>query len=126
MAPRLRRMHSYSPRKRRTKAEMQRQILHDLQHKISSHVGSFLVLLKEGNGSQVQEAQSRAKMLLLKIAPEMQHVATLMGDRCAEIVQRYLSLVDRLLHSTPLSLDPALINDCFTLSLQLEKELQVA
>ena len=126
MTSKLRRMKPYHPRKRKTKAQLNKQVLHDLQHKISSNVGSLLVLMKEGKADLAQEAQHRAKTDFIKLAPQMQHTAQLLGERCSLIVGKYLDVINQLIHSNPLSLDPAMINDCYKVTEQLEQELRAA
>lgn len=126
MTSKLRRMKPYYPRKRKTKMEINRQILHDLQHKISSNVGSLLVLMKEGKQDLAQEAQNRARTDFLKLSPQMSQTAQHLGERYTLIVGKYLEIVDRLIHSNTLSIDPSIISQCYEVTERLEKELRVA
>ena len=58
MAPRLRKMKAYRPRRKRMQGiDLHKQCLHDLKHKISSDVGSLIVLYEEGNLDQITSAQ---------------------------------------------------------------------
>jgi hypothetical protein len=127
MAPRLRRMKPYHPRRKRSKGlGVQKQALHDLKHKISSDVGSLLVLIKEGNAAQIAAAQQKTKVDYLKHAEEMQVIAQKMGGRYAQAVRDYLDSVDNIVHTQASWIDDAKIRHCHTMTEKLEKELSVA
>ncbi|MBS0604289.1 MAG: hypothetical protein JSS60_04535 [Verrucomicrobia bacterium] len=126
MAPRLRRMKTYHPRRRAKRLDLNKQSLHDLKHKISSDVGSLIVLIEEGNTSQITQAQQKAKTDFLKHASEMQKIAQKMGDRFTRAVRDYLDSVDMIVHSNATWLDQAKIRHCYTMTEKLEKELGAA
>lgn len=126
MAPRLRRMKAYRPRRRTKGLELFKQSLTDLKHKISSDVGSLIVLFEEGNPKQITEAQQRAKSDFLKHSSEMQKIAQKMGDRYLRAVRDYLDSVDMIVHSSAAWLDEAKIRNCYTMTEKLEKELKAA
>jgi hypothetical protein len=127
MAPRLRRMKPYYPRKRRAKSnDLNKQALHDLEHKISSDVGALIVLYKEGNTAQIPSAQLKAKSDFLKYATEMQKIAQAMGDRYLHAVREYLDSVDVIVHSTSTWIDEAKVRHCESMKEKLEKEIAAA
>ncbi|MBS0620799.1 MAG: hypothetical protein JSS61_05005 [Verrucomicrobia bacterium] len=126
MAPRLRHMRAYRPRKRTKGASLHKQALHDLKHKISSNVGAMLVLHEEGDNSQFSLAQARAKSEFLKHRSEMEKIASTMGDRYMKAVRDYLNSVDTLLHVDPNWIDQEKIRTCYQMTERLEKELQIA
>lgn len=126
MAPRLRRMKSYRPRRRSKGLDLDKQSLHDLKHKISSDVGSLIVLFEEGNPVQISEAQQKAKSDFLKHSVEMQKIAQKMGDRYLRAVRDYLDSVDMIVHSSATWLDDAKVRHCYTMTEKLEKELTAA
>ncbi len=126
MTLKLRRMKAYHPRKRRKKGDLYKQTLHDLQHRLSADVGSLLLLVKEGSKEQIEKAHIQAKTDFLKTAPEMKHVANLLGERYITSVCQYLDSIDKLIHSNLFSLDPATINQCYTTTQKLERELLAA
>lgn len=126
MTLRLRRIKSYRPRKRRTKQQMQKQKLKEMQRHISAHVGRLLVMTKEGSGDQVKSLRERAQAEFLKTAPEMQHIAEHMNGKIAATVRKYLTSVDQLFHCNIICLDPAIIDECYTLGRLLEQNLEVA
>ncbi len=126
MAPRLRRMKTYHPRRRKKGLDLYKQSLHDLKHKISANVGSLIVLFEEGNPNQITSAQQKAKSNFLKHASEMQKIAQKMGDRYTRAVRDYLESVDRVVHSNAEWLDEAKINNCYTMTEKLEKEISAA
>lgn len=127
MGPRLRRMKTYRPRRRRTKgADLHKQALHDLKHKISSDVGSLIVLIEEGNAEKIPMAQQKAKTDFLKHAAEMQKIAQQMGERYVRAVRDYLDSVDAIVHSNASWIDDAKIRNCHTMSQKLEQEIAAA
>lgn len=127
MAPRLRRMKPYHPRRRRSKGTLiLKQSLADLKHKISGDVGSLIAMLEEGNVQQIPSLQQKAKSDLLKHRDEMQKIAEKMGERCAKAVRDYLDSVDVIIHTNPEWLDAEKIRNCFTMTQKLEKEIGAA
>lgn len=126
MAPRLRRMKTYHPRRRTKNLDLYKQSLHDLKHKISSDVGSLIVLFEEGNPNQITSAQQKAKSDFLKHASEMHKIAQKMGDRYMRAVRDYLDSIDIIVHSNSQWLDKAKISNCYTMSEKLEKEISAA
>ncbi len=126
MAPRLRRMKKYYPRRRIKGLDLYKQSLHDLKHKISSDIGSLIVLVEQGNQDQITSAQQKAKSDFLKHSSEMQKIAQKMGEKYARAVRDYLDSVDTIVHSDPQWLDTAKINHCYTMSERLERELAAA
>jgi hypothetical protein len=126
MAPRLRRMKKYHPRRRAKRLDLNKQALHDLQHKISTDIGSLIVLMEQGNPQQIAIVQQKAKSDYLKHAYEMQKIAQQMGDRFVRAVRDYLDSVDIIVHSNVEWLDEAKIKHCFAMTQKLEKELSAA
>lgn len=126
MAPRLRRMKSYRPRRRSKGLDLHKQALHDLKHKISSDIGSLIVLYEEGSPTQITQAQLKAKSDFLKHSTEMQKIAQKMGERYLRAVRDYLDSVDIIVHSSATWLDEAKINHCYTMTEKLEKEIAAA
>lgn len=126
MARRLRRMKAYRPRRRAKGIELYKQTLSDLKHRISSDIGSLIVLYGEGNSTQITEAQQRAKSDFLKHALEMQKIAQKMGERFLRAVRDYLDSVDTIVHSNSVWLDEAKISHCYSMTEKLEKELKAA
>lgn len=126
MAPRLRRMKAYHPRKRSKGIDLLKQSLYDLKHKISSDVGSLVVLIEGGNADQIPEAQQKAKTDFLKYSSEMQKIAQKMGDRYIRAVRDYLDSVDMIVHSNATWIDDAKIRNCHHMAEKLEKEICAA
>ena len=126
MAPRLRRMKVYHPRRRTKGLDLFKQSLHDLKHKISSDVGGLIVLVEQGNMDQIPQAQQKAKNDFLKYSTEMQKIASKMGERYAKAVRDYLDSVDSIVHSNATWLDDAKIRHCYSMTEKLEKELSAA
>ena len=126
MAPRLRRMRTYRPRKRVKRADLHKQALHDIKHKISGDVGALIALIESGTAAQVHSAQQRAKSDFLKHSAEMQHLASNMGEHYVNAVREYLDSVDTLIHSNTTLIDQAKISRCFNMSEKLDQELKAA
>lgn len=124
MAPRLRRMHPYHPRRKRAQGnDLNKQILKDLKHTLSADVGSLIVLVEEGNAQQIPVAQQKAKSNFLKHSAEMQKLAEHMGDRYSRAVRDYLDSIDVIVHSAGTWLDHDKIRQCFVMGEKLDKEL---
>ena len=126
MAPRLRRMRPYHPRRRGKKLSTEKQTLNDLKHKISSDVGALVVFIEEGNTEQAAEAQQRAKNDFMKHSSEMNKIAQKLGERYVQAVRDYLESVDTIVHSNAAWIDEAKIRHCHTMAERLEKELSAA
>lgn len=126
MAPRLRRMKAYRPRRRTKNLDAQKQTLRDLKHRISSDIGNLVVFLEEGNTNQVSLAQQKAKSDYLKHSAEMQKIAQGLGDRYVRAVREYLDSVDTIVHLNPSWIDEAKIRHCNIMAEKLEKELSAA
>jgi hypothetical protein len=103
---------------------LQKQLLGDLERRISMYVGSFLVLTEEGDPTQIALAHQKAKSEFLKFAPEMAKVANNIGGSLPEIVHEFLDSVDFLLHSNTAWLDEDTISHCFNATQKLESELK--
>lgn len=125
MAPRLRKMKVYRPRRKRAQGsiDLQKQALHDLKHKISSDVGCLIVLYEEGNQSQITQAQAKAKSDFLKHADEMVKIAKTLGDSTVRAVREYLDSIDVIVHASSPWLDDAKIRHCYTMTEKLDKEI---
>jgi hypothetical protein len=143
MAPRLRRMDPYHPRKRRAKGiateqpapkdlkhpphangmSAQKQVLKDLKHKISADVGTLIVFIEEGNTAKIEVAQQKAKNDFLKHSTEMQKIAEKMGDRYVRAVREYLESVDTIVHTSAAWIDEEKIRHCHTMTENLEKAI---
>jgi hypothetical protein len=119
-------MKPWHPRRRGKGIEMQKQILSDLRHKISSDVGCLIVLVEQGNINEIPAAQQRAKNDFLKHATEMQKTAQKMGERFVRAVRNYLDSIDLIVHTNATWLDEAKIRHCYTMTRELEKELGIA
>ena len=119
-------MKPYRPRRRSSAIDLNKQALHDLAHKISSDVGGLIVLIEEGNSSQIASAQQKAKSDFLKHRTEMEKIAQKMGDRFVRAVWDYLDSVDMIVHSGTTWIDREKIRQCFTMTEKLEKEISAA
>lgn len=127
MGPRLRRMKPYRPRKKRIQGmHLYKQSLHDLKHRISSDVGSLIVLYEQGDTTLIPSAQQKAKGEFLKHATEMQQIAQKLGDRFVRAVRDYLDSVDVIVHASSPWVDEAKIRNCFAMGEKLDKEISAA
>ena len=126
MGARLRKMKPYHPRRRSKGINSNKQALHDLKHKLSADVGSFIVLLKQGNEVQIVQAQQKAKSDFLKHSMDMQKIAQQMGEKYVKVVREYLDSIDELVHTTSLWMDESKIHHCFQMSEKFDKEISAA
>ena len=126
MGPRLRKMKPYHPRRRTRGKELYKQAIHDIKHRVSSDVGSFITLLKDGNESQISEAQQKAKTDFLKHSEEMQHIAKKMGNKYSKAVREYLDSVDAIIHTNSQWIDETKLRLVYITSEKLDRELEAA
>lgn len=126
MAPRLRKMRPYRPRRRAKNIDLQKQTLKDISHKISTDVSNLILLCEEGNEQQIQAAKLKAKSGYLKHSDEMQKIAQHMGVRYAKVVRDFLNSIDTIVHCNSTWIDEAKIRNCYDMTQKLEKELSAA
>jgi len=123
MGARLRRMKPYHPRRRGKRIDSHKQALHDLKHRLSSDIGSFIVLLKQGDQQQIVQAQQKAKSDYLKHSMDMQKIAQQMGEKYVKIVREYLDSIDQIIYTTSLWIDDAKVRNCYIMSERFDKEI---
>lgn len=126
MSPRLRRMKPYYPRKRAKNIETQKQLLRDLEHKISSEVNALILLREEGSENEIQAAKLKAKSGYHKHSDEMQKIAQHMGERYSKAVRNFLNSVDMIVQSSSEWIDESKVRNCYHMTQQLEKEIGAA
>lgn len=101
---------------------LEKQMLSDLEKRISLHVGSFLVLTEEGDPTQIALAHQKAKSEFLKFAPEMSRLALHLDNEISSVVADYLDSVDVVLHNE--LVDEEKISRCFHTTQRLQTELK--
>ena|SRR5579872_696750 len=121
--PHLRHMNPYHPRKSGHTKLTLKQELGDLQKKIFSDLGAFLVLNEEGAIEQTAQAKAKGRTDLLKYGPEMKKIAEQIGGKYPQIVGEFLDSIDEIMHSAVGWVDEAKINHCYHVTEILEKEL---
>lgn len=126
MGPRLRKMKPYHPRRRTRGNTVHKQAINDIKHRLSSDIGSLITLIKEGNTTQISEAQQKAKNDLMKHAEEMKQIAQKMGGKYLKAVREYLDSLDAIVHTTSTWIDEAKIREVFVASDKLDRELEAA
>ena len=102
---------------------LEKQMLTDLEKRISLNVGSYLVLTEEGNPTQIALAHQKAKSEFLKFAPEMSRLALHLGGEISVVVADYLDSIDIVLHNEMLDEDK--ISRCFHTTQRLQAELKL-
>ena len=107
-------MHTASPQKGQQSTSHSHgacnQEFKDLVRRIDAEVGGFLVLVKEGNWQQAEQAQIKAKTALLKYGQDLRKLATHLGNPVAESANKFLNAADQLVHSRVQWVDPASIS----------------
>jgi len=103
---------------------MAKQMLNDLERRISLNVGNFLVLTEEGDPAQIALAHQKAKSEFLKCGPEMHKIAQHLGGTLLVFVDEFLESVDSVLHTASGFIDDDLITRCFHSTRKLESELK--
>jgi hypothetical protein len=123
MASRFRKMRTYHPRRSSKVIKLNKQKLIDLEHKISSDIGSLLVLMEEGSQEQIQMAAQKAKTDFLKFAPDMQKIASDIGGNFPRFVGEFLNSIYHILHSGNNWIDDAKVKSCYSATQKLESAL---
>ena len=102
---------------------LQKQLLHDIEHKLSIDLGQFLLLIEEGKPEEIDHAQKMARGDLLKYGPEMQKLAQTLGAEYPNVVFQFLDSVDNLVHCPINFVDEVKINLCYKTMRTLERML---
>lgn len=102
---------------------LEKQMLVDLEKRISLNVGSFLVLSEEGDPTQIALAHQKAKSDFLKFGPEMHRLAQQLGGEILYTVSEYLDSIDTVLHTAEY-LDDEKISRCFRTTQKLGRVLK--
>ncbi len=103
---------------------LKKQMLEDLEKRISLNVGNFLVLSEEGDPTQIALAHQKAKSEFLKFGPEMHKIAQTIGGNLQYAVADFLDSIDIVLHCAEF-LDDDKISRCFHTTQTLEAELRL-
>ncbi len=103
---------------------LEKQMLVDLEKRISLNVGQFLVLTEEGDPTQIALAHQKAKSDFLKFAPEMSRIALHLGGEISYVVADFLDSVDVVLHCREM-LDDDKVARCFHSTQRLQAELKL-
>ena len=111
------------PKAKRAENLLEKQMLGDLEKRISMNVGSFLVLTEEGDPTQIALAHQKAKSEFLKFGPEMYKIADRLGGQISYVVADFLESIDVVLHSSEF-LDEEKISNCFYTTQRLQQELK--
>lgn len=109
-------------KKTRVDNALERQMLMDLERRISLNVGNFLVLTEEGTPTQIALAHQKAKTEFLKFGSEMSKLANQVGGLLPDTVSEFLDSVDTVLYCG--LLDEEKINQCFSTTQKLQSELK--
>jgi hypothetical protein len=102
---------------------LQMQQIKDIERTISSHVGTFIVLIDEGTKQLTEKARLEAKSHFHKHGPEMKQLAFVVGGKLPAMVAGYLEAVEAILLSNGAALDTATVKDFYLVSEQLEEAL---
>lgn len=103
---------------------LEKQMLSDLEKRISLNVGNFLVLTEEGDPAQIALAHQKAKSEFLKFGPEMQRIAKNMDAEIGKAVAEYLDTIDTVLHCSGM-LDDEKVSKCFNTTQRLAHSLKI-
>lgn len=120
----LRKMKDYHPRRSSRIMSLSKQKLNDLERRISSDVGSFLVLLEGGSAEQVLSASQRARADVLKFGPDMKKLAGELGGNFPKLLGDFLESIDNILHTGVNWIDEAKIKACYSTTQKFEQALR--
>jgi hypothetical protein len=100
-----------------------RQVLENLEQRISLNIDSFFVLSEEGDPAQIALAHQRAKNELMKLGPQMYQIAKKIGGDLQLSVNDFLESVHTVLYGQGM-LNEDLISHCLTTAARLKAELK--
>ena len=103
---------------------LEKQMLIDLEKRLSLNVGNYLVLSEEGDPSQIAFAHQKARTEFLKFGPEMSKLARSIGGEILVVVADFLESIDLILHCNGM-LDEEKIAQCFQTTQRLQAELKI-
>ena len=121
-----RRMRPYHPRKSAHMKALLKQQIADLLHRLSADLGALLILLAEGSHEQAQAATYKAKSNLIKMGPDLKHLASQLGGKFPRAVDDYLNSMDGIVHSPVGWVDDAKVTRCYQSTERLEREIKAA
>ncbi len=110
------------PKTKKAQNVLEKQMIVDLEKRISLQVGQYLVLTEEGDPTQIALSHQKAKSEFLKYAPEMSRLALHLGGEISFVVAEFLDSVDVVLHNELLDEDK--ISRCFHTTQRLQAELK--
>ena len=122
MDSKMRHMKKYNPRRRRSNKALQKQQLKDFEHTLNMDLNTYIVLAKEGNFKQINEAKMKLRSHLLKYGSSMEAIGRDIGEGFPELIANYLKAVKKVLDSTTAQLDDSLLNHHRHCSLELQKK----
>lgn len=103
-------MRKYTPRKRRSRKDLQLQQLQDYEHLLSMDLGSFLILSEEGSDKQRALAGEKLASDFRKYSGELIHIAKELGIPYPESVEKYNRLMKEIVSNLKGKIDPALVH----------------
>ncbi|NGX38013.1 MAG: hypothetical protein K1000chlam2_01182 [Chlamydiae bacterium] len=121
MKIRPRRMKKYTPRRRRSNKELQKQQLKDFEHLLEMDLSGFLILSEEGTLKQVEQAKVKMRSDLLKYGSDMEMIGRDLGQGFPEIIREYIKSMMLISKNANGKIDPAAINSHRQKALQLKK-----
>jgi hypothetical protein len=119
-----RRMKKYTPRRRRSNKELQKQQLTDFEHLLNMDINSYLVLNEEGTEKQAEKAKFKARSHLMKYGADMEAIGRDLGQGLPEIIRNYIKVMRMIVQSKDNNIDPALINELRNEANRLKRQIK--
>jgi hypothetical protein len=115
--------HNKEDNKEKLPADLEKQMINDLEQLLKKDLGSLMALNEEGSEKQIEEARNKIRSDLMKYAPEMKKMAGKMGDQFAGAVDDFLKSIDGVLGSMGQWVDQSKVNEHFKATHKLDNQL---
>jgi len=117
-----RHMKKYTPRRRRSSKDLQKQQLKDFEHLLNMDLSSYLILIEEGTKRQIDQAKAKMLSDLKKYGSDMEAIGRDIGEGLPEMIRNYIKTMMQIAQNTDNAIDPAMINEARKQALNLSKK----
>lgn len=104
-------MKKYTPRRRRSCKDLQKQQIIDLEHLLEMDLSSYLVLKEEGTEKQIQKALAKMRTDLSKYGAEMEAISRDLGEGFPELATNYVRTFAQIVQAAATGIDKPLLDE---------------
>lgn len=115
-----RHMKKYTPRRRRSNKDLQKQQLKDFEHLLNMDLSTYILLYQEGNKRQIERAREKLSSDLRKYGAELEAIGRDLGEGFPELITNYLKTVHEITRRGNGSIDSAILAEFQKRAVQLK------